>query len=115
MKLVTLGMGKEQELQKHKKLKTIWLGSAVASAGIGTLCLVRSKSLWSDWTTEGNPDLKKKSNTNKVIGYSALVVSAVSITQVIIQTKKINSIKQSMSMSYIPLQKGGGVGLAWKF
>ena len=114
MKLVTLGAGNEKEIQKHKTLKTIFLGSAVVSAGVGTLFLVKSGSLWKDWTTKGNPDLKKKSNTDKVIGMSALAVTAVSVAGVVIQTKKIKSTKP-LSMNYIPLRKGGVVGLAWNF
>jgi len=115
MKLVSLGKGTEKDLQNHKKLKTIWLGSSVVSAGIGALFLIKSNSQWDDWTTGGDPDLKKKSTNSAIIGYAALAVSAVSITQVIIQSKKIKSTKQSMSMHYIPLRRGGVVGVAWNF
>lgn len=115
MKVIALGSGNEQELQKHKKLKNIWMGSAIASAGIGTFALIKSNSLWDDWTNEGSDELKQKSKTYGVIGYTALVVSGVSITQVIIQSKKIRAAEQAMKMSFIPLEKGGIVALAWTF
>jgi hypothetical protein len=118
MKVVALGKGNEQDMQKHKRLKTIWLGSAVASAGIGGYCLVKSVGLYNDsktTTTDDPEELRKESKTYGVVGAVALVVSGVCITEVIIQSKKIKAAEQSLSMHFIPLDKGGAVGLAWSF
>ena len=54
MKVVKLGSGNEQDVQKHKKLKNIWLGSAIASAGIGGYCLVKYNKVYNDWTNRGH-------------------------------------------------------------
>jgi len=114
-KAVAVGKGNEQDLQKHKKLRTIWLGSTVASAGIGTYCLIKSNSLWNDYKTLGTKDLLKKSKTHGTIGYSAIVVAGACVSQVIIQSIKIRENKQTLSMNLIPLDKGCAVGLAWNF
>jgi hypothetical protein len=118
MKAIVLGMGNEQEVQKHKKMKTIWLGSAVATAGIGGYCLIKSVGLYNDskTTTTDDPEkLRKDSKTYGVIGTAVLVVSGVCITEVFIQSKKIKEAEQTMSMYFIPLDKGVAMGLAWNF
>jgi len=115
MKPLTLGKGNEQDIQKHKKLRTIWLGSAIASAGVGTYFLFESNNLWNEWGKTADEALKEKSKTYGTIGTATLVVSGVCISQMIIQSIKIKKIKQSVSLNLIPLDKGGVVGLAWNF
>jgi PKD repeat protein len=115
IKDVSLNMGNEKDLLKHKKLKTIFLGSAIATAGIGAYCMVKKIKLWNDWTENGNKESMGKSNTYEVIGYSALGVSGVCIPPIIIQSKKIREVEKSMSMNLIPMDKGCVLGLALTF
>jgi hypothetical protein len=114
-KVLSLGQGNLQDLQKHKKLKNIWLGSAVATAGIGGYCLIKSNSLYNDWKKEGTDELKKKYKTYGIAGPAALVLSGVCISQVIVQSKKIKTAEKAMSMNLIPLDDGCIVELAWNF
>jgi len=114
-KMITLGQGNLQDIQKHKKLRTIWLGSAVATAGIGGYFLIKSNSLYNDWKKQGTDELKKKYKTYGVIGPAALVVSGVCISQVIMQTKKIKTAEKSMSMNLLPVRDGCVAELTWNF
>lgn len=117
MKTMTLGKGNEQDLQKLKKLKTIWLGSAIASAGIGVYSLLRANSLYNQYKTATNNSetLRKKYKTYDVITPAALVISGVCVFEVIVQSKKIRETKQTLSMHFIPLDEGGVVGLTWNY
>jgi hypothetical protein len=114
-KAVKLISGNEQDVQKHKKLKNIWLGSAIASAGIGGFCLIKYNSVYNDWKEKGTSDLKQKYKNNETIGVVALVASGVCISQVIIQSKKLKVAKQALGMSFIPLDKSGIVAIEWTF
>jgi hypothetical protein len=117
VKTITVGKGSEQELQKHKKLRTIFLGSAIATAGIGTYAEIKSYSLYNEYkTATGNAgELRKKYKTYGVIGPAVLAVSSACIVEVFLQTKKIRTIEQTLSLNYIPLDHGGVVGLAFRF
>lgn len=118
-KAITIGNGINQDLKKHKTLKTVYLGSAVATVGASGFCLLKSISLNKDWRTEADPvkqdELKKQYKTFGVIGATALVVASVCVTEVFIQSKKIKASEQAVSMYYIPVDKGAFVGLAWNF
>jgi PKD repeat protein len=118
-KAITMGKGLNQDLKKHKTLKTICLGSAVATAAASGFCLVKSVSLNKNWRTEADPvkqdELKKQYKTFGVIGAAALVVTSVCVTEVFIQSKKIKASEQAVSMHYIPVDKGAVLGLAWSF
>lgn len=118
-KTVELGQGDLQDLQKHKKMKTIWLGSAVASAGIGTIFVIRSVKLDNQFRTEPDPvkgeELQKGSKTSMIIGSAALAVTATCIPLLIIETKKVRAIQQNMSVYITPLDRGGEMGMVWNF
>lgn len=117
MKTVTVGVANTSEIQKYKTQRTIWLGAAVATAGAGGYCLIKSNSLFNEWktATENADELEKKYKTFGIIGPAALVVSGACVVQVLIQTKKIKTAEQTMSLNFIPLDKGAALGLAMKF
>jgi len=119
MKVVALGKGNEQELQKHKKLRTIWLGSAIATTAVGGFSFLKYIKTKNEWRTEPDiekyNELEKKYKTYMIMGAAAVAVTGVCITQVFIQTKKIRTTEQALSINYIPLNKGGAMGLAWNF
>jgi len=117
VKTVTIGVGNTQEIQKYKTQRNIWLGAAVVTAGAGGYCLIKSNSLFNEWktTTDDVDELEKKYKTFGVIGPAALVVSGACFVQVFLQTKKIKAAEQTMSMNFIPLDKGVLLGLAVRF
>lgn len=115
IKEIALGSKNNQDVLKHKKLRNIWLGGALASAGIGGYCFLKYSSNYNDWKEQGTDELEKKYKNNRTIGTVAAIVSGVCITEVIIQSKKLKTAKQNMSMSFIPLDKGGAVELVWNF
>lgn len=115
MKVVKVGSSNTQEVQKYKKQKNIWLGSAIATAGIGGICLLKHNSLYNDWKEKGTADLKQKYKTYGTVGVIALVGSAVCVTEVIVQSKKLNQAKMALVTGFIPLEKGGIVALSWTF
>jgi hypothetical protein len=114
-KVVKLSSGNAQEVQKIKKQKNIWLGSAIGTAGIGGYCLLKQNSLYNDWKAKGTDELKQKYKTFGTAGVVALVGTGVCITQVIIKSKKLKQAENAVGMSFIPLGKGGFVALALTF
>jgi len=114
-KEIALGSKNNQDVLKHKKLRNIWLGGAVASAGIGGYCFLKYSSYYNDWKEKGTDELEKKYKNNRTIGTIAAIVSGVCITEVIIQSKKLQTAKQNMCVSFVPLDKGGAVELVWNF
>jgi hypothetical protein len=108
-------MGNEKDLLKHKKLKIIFLGSAIATAGIGGLGIAQYYNLDNKYRQRGDQELQKKSVTYRSIGIASLVVSGVCIPEIIIQSKKIREVEKSMSMNLIPIDKGCVLGLALTF
>jgi PKD repeat protein len=115
MKVIKLSSGNAQDVQKFKKQKNIWLGSAIATAAIGGFCVIEYNSVYNDWKEKGTDKLKQKYNTFKTAGVVALVGSGVCITQVIIKSHKLKQAKIATGVSFIPLDKGGIVALAWTF
>lgn len=118
-KTVLLSTGKEQEIAKHKKLRTIWLGSTVAAAGVGTFSFVKYGKTKDEWQIEQDrsryEELEKKMNTYKAVGITAAVISGVCISQVVIQSLKIKSLENSISFNYIPVENGAMIKLAFRF
>ncbi len=115
VKEVTINTGNEQDLQKHKNLKNIWLGATLASAGISAYCFLKYNSTYGDWKNEGTDELEKKYTNYRKVGIASAIVSGVCISQVIIQTKKLQKAKRTMSMNFVPLNEGGAVELVWNF
>ncbi len=115
VKEVSFGMGNEQEIQNHKKLKTIWLGSTIATAGIGGFCILRYSSLEDKFRKSGDSKFRSESKTYRTIGIAALVASGACISQVFIQSKKIRTYEKGMSMNLLPFNKGCALELAVNF
>jgi hypothetical protein len=115
LKPVSIGKGNEQDLQKHKTLKTIWLGSAIATAGFGGFCMLKYYKLEDKYRTSDDLEFRKEAKTYRTVGIATLVVSGACISQVIIQSKKIRAVEKPMSMNLIPVEKGCVLGLALNF
>jgi hypothetical protein len=117
-KMVAIGKGTDQDLQKHKMLKTVFLGSAVASAGVGGFCLAKSVSLFNESrkaTGDEDDKLRKQSKAFGIAGTAALAVSGGCVVGVLIQSKKIKASGQVASIYFYPLDSGGSLGLAYNF
>lgn len=106
---------KNDQVRKHKNLKTVWLTSSVASAGIGVYGLIRHKNLYDEWKKMGTNDLEKKYKTYRIVGPAGLAVSAICISQVISQSKKVREAGKKISMNIIPLDNGLVTGLSINF
>jgi hypothetical protein len=115
VKEVSFGMGNEQDLQKHKTLKTIWLGATAATAGFGGFCILKYYKLEDKYRESDDLEFRKEAKTYRTVGIAALVVSGACISQVIIQSKKIRAVEKPMSINLIPVEKGCVLGLALTF
>jgi PKD repeat protein len=119
VRMIAVGKGTDRDLQKHKMLKTIFLGSAVATAGAGGFFLAKSVSLNKEWRTatqEEDPDkLKKQYKTFGIAGTAALAVTGGCIAGVLIQSKKIKAYGQEAGIYFSPLDRGGILSLKYSF
>jgi PKD repeat protein len=105
--------------QKHKTMKMIWLGSAIASAGFGGFSYLQANSAYDKYTksTDNNEaeNLRKKFKSNDVIYPVAFIISGICISQVILQAGKQKKAQNNLSLHVIPVENGGVVGLTWNF
>jgi hypothetical protein len=115
IKAISIGKGNIEELQKHKKLRTIWSGSAIATAGIGGFSILQYYKLEDKYRTTGDEAFHNKSVTYRSIGIASIVVSGACISQVIIQSIKIRALDKALSVNLIPLENGCLLGLAVNF
>jgi hypothetical protein len=115
MKVIKLSSGNAQDVQKYKKQKNIWLGSAIATAAIGGVCVIEYNSVFNDWKEKGTDKLKQKFKTFKTAGVVAFIGSGVCITQVIIKSHKLKQAKIATGVSFIPVDQGGVLALALTF
>lgn len=113
MKVVSLV--KNDQIKKHKNLKTVWLTSAVASAGIGVYGIIRHNSLYKEWKEKGTSELEKKYKTYRIVGPAGLAVSAVCVSQVISQSKKIRVAEKKLSLNFFPAECGFFAGATIDF
>jgi len=101
--------------QKHKTMKMVWLGSAIASAGVGGLSCLQANSAYDRYTKSVDNteavDLRKKFKSNDVIYPLAFIVSGICISQVIILTGKQKKAQNSLSLRLVPFENGGAAML----
>jgi hypothetical protein len=97
---------RNDEIRKHKNLKTVWLTSAVASAGIGVYGIIRHNNIYNEWKEKGTSELEKKYKTYRIVGPAGLAVSAICISQVISQSKKVREAEKKFSFNIIPSENG---------
>jgi hypothetical protein len=103
--------------KRHKTMKNIWLGAAVTTGALGGYSLIRSASLYNEYptATENAEEIRKKFQTLDIIAPIAIVLSGVSVSQVIIQSKKQKKAEQNISFHLLPVNEGAVLGLTWKF
>lgn len=93
---------KNEQISKYKNLRTVWISSAVASAAIGVYGFIRHKSLFNEWKEKGTDDLEKKYKIYRIVGPAGIVVSGISISQIIAQSKKIRDAEKKLSLYFLP-------------
>jgi len=103
--------------KKHKTMKNIWLGGAVASAAVGGYAIIRSNSLYNDYqtATDDAEKIRKKFQTMDIVSPIAFVITGVSVSQYILQSNKQKKAQQSVSLHFSPLNDGAVLGLTFKF
>jgi hypothetical protein len=118
-KTLSLGNGnmKLVDLQKFKKQRVIWLGSAIIFAGVGTYSLIKSNNLYDEYKTAtyNTNDLSKKYKTYGVIGTVSIVASGFCVFEVLMKSMKIKSAEKKLSMIFVPTGKGGAYSIACIF
>lgn len=109
----------KSEVQKHKSLKMIWLGSAVATAGYGGFSYLQANSAYDKYSKSADnneaENLRKKFKSNDVIYPVAFIISGICISQVILQAGKQKKAQNNLSLFMIPVENGGVAGLIWNF
>jgi|GEM_PF-5815767 len=102
---------------KHKTMKNIWLGAAVTTGALGGYSIIRSASLYNEYqtATENAEGIRKKFQTLDIIAPIAFVMSGISVSQVIIQSKKQKKAEGIVSFHLLPVNEGAVFGLTFKF
>ncbi|HEX2974480.1 MAG TPA: PKD domain-containing protein [Bacteroidales bacterium] len=113
IKAVTLV--KNDQIARHKNLRTIWASSAAVAAGAGVYGLIRHNSLFNDWKEKGTDDLEKKYKTYRIVGPAGLVVSGICISQVLAQSGKIREAEKKLSLNLLPSGSGFVAGATITF
>jgi hypothetical protein len=103
--------------ERHKTMKNIWLGGAVASAAVGGYAIIRSNSLYNDYqtATDDAEKIRKKFKTMDIVAPIAFVIAGVSASQFILQSNKQKKAQQSLNLHFSPLNDGAVLGLTFKF
>lgn len=103
--------------QRHKTMRNIWLGGAVATGAVGGFALIRSNRLYDDYKTarEDAADIRGRFETLDIIAPVAFVVSGVCLSQAILQFSKQKKLEQRMGLHVMPAHEGLAVGLTWHF
>ena len=102
---------------KHKRRKSIWLGTGIAFTGVGIFSVVRSNQLYNDYQTAGTDaaDIRKKIETYDIIYPVAFGLAAFCGIEFIIQSKKHNKAKNSLSFYPIINESGGILCMKYNF
>ncbi len=105
------------EYDKHKKMKTIWLASAITTFSVGGGIFLKSNSLHNDYksSTSDAADIRNKYETlDKVypVVWGTTVVCGV---MTIIHAKKQSEAKSKLSIQTYPVQNGGILTLTYNF
>lgn len=105
------------DYQRHKNLKNIWLGGAVASAAFGGYAIIRSNSLYNDYqtATDDADKIRKKFKTLDVVSPIAFVITGVSVSQYFIQSKKQKEAEKMVNFHISPLNDGAVLSLTFNF
>ena len=103
---------------KYKKAKTAWLISALASGAVGTFSYLQAGSAYTKYKTATTDaaSLHSKVKLYDTISPIAFGVAVFCVVEVISKASKQNKAKgQKMSFYPVPLNNGGGIGLAYTF
>jgi PKD repeat protein len=117
LKIISVKRSDSSLVQKHKRMKFIWLGSAVIFAGMSGSSYIKAKNLYDEYSVakEDAKKLRGKCESYSILAPSALVLSGVSITMAIIQMKKQKKGGQKVSYQFIPVDEGFAFNLTLKF
>lgn len=109
--------GLSQALQRHKTMRNIWLGGAVATGVVGGFAVIRSNSLYNDYKTarEDAADIRGKFETMDVVAPIAFVISGVCLSQAILQFSKQKKLEQRLGLHFMPVHDGLAIGFTWDF
>jgi len=103
---------------KYKKSKTIWLISAIASAGVGTFAYLQSKNYYEQYqnATTDAESLYKKVQMYNLISPIAFAAAGFCAVEVVLTSKKQGKAKQqSLGFNPQPLNHGAALNLVYKF
>lgn len=107
------------EYEKHKKIKTIWLASTITTATAGTVLLLKSISLHSDYksatSTADAVDIKNKYKKLDILYPLAFGTAALSGVMTGIHAKKQADAKVRIGFHATPLDDGGLITLSLNF
>lgn len=110
-----ISLVKNDEIRKHKTLRSVWLSASIASAGIGVYGLIKHNSLYNQWKEEGTSELEKKYKAYRIVGPAGLAVSGICISQVISQSRKLKEAGKKISLNVFPIDNGLIAGVAINF
>jgi len=107
-------------LEKYKKMKTVWLASTLATAGLGGILYLRANSLYNHeyheaTTTQEAIDIREKIQSLDKIYPFAFAAAVFSGIEVIIQSKKQADAEAQLGLQAVPVNEGGIVKLTYNF
>ena len=109
--------GTNTPFKKYKTAKTIFLTTAVASAGIGLFTYLKSNKLYDEYqtATDDAAGIHSKIETYDLVYPLAFAVSGASTVTFAIYTGKQKKLKKQLSFQPVPVRNGGGLLLTYKF
>ena len=105
------------DYEKHKRMKTIWIGAAGATTVAGTVMLLKANSLYNDYKTakEDAEDIRHKYETLDKIYPFAFAAAIFSGVEIYIQAKKQSKTVAALKFQSIPEINGGMITMKVSF
>ena len=107
----------DEAFKKTKTSKIIFLGSAIASSGLGFFAFSQGNSLYSEYETGSNDaaNLRKKIETFDMITPLAFGLAGICGAGFVLKTVKAGNIRKQLSIHAYPDRTGSGVSLTYTF
>jgi len=105
------------EMQRHKKLKNIWLASTIITSGVGGYSLWQSKKLYDEYKTAGNnaSDIHQKIKMYDTLAPVAFAISGFCFVEFVVHASKQGKAKKNLSLYSYYTGDGGMMTLTCNF
>jgi hypothetical protein len=103
---------------KYKKIKTIWMASALVTGGIGVFTYLQTGTTYSQYqsaTTDADALHSKADLYNKIAPISLGIAAFCAVEFILVSGKQKKARSEKLTFYPQPILGGGGLGLAYTF